>query len=156
MPNNLHYIKAWRWPKDVEDYIKTRAEGLTLHICNGESNFGDLRIDRYSPNTDIRADMFRLPIREECFDTIACDPPWALDCKLRLRLVTEFRRVLKWGGLLILNAPWCPKIPRMAIDEVLVPSRQLMMSKNICLLWLLRKTKSSFFSNWDQHYLNKA
>ncbi len=105
MPNNLHYVKAWRWPKDVEDYIASRAEGFTLHVCNGESDFGDLRIDRFSMNTDIKADMLQLPIREESIDTIVCDPPWALDNRCRLKMITEFRRCLKWGGLLILNAP---------------------------------------------------
>jgi len=153
MPNNLHYRKAWRWPKDTEEYIRSRAEGFTLHVCNGDSAFGDLRIDLYSQNTDIKADMNHLPIREESVDTVVCDPPWALDNRLRLKLVTEFRRVLKFGGLLILNAPWCPKVPRLSIQEVLIPSRQLMMSKNITLLWLLRKNKSSFFAGWDQHYL---
>lgn len=155
MPNNLKYIPAWRWPSDVEAFIRTRAQGFTLHVCNGNSSLGDLRIDRFSQHTDIIADMHHLPIKEESFDSVICDPPWALDNRLRIHLITEFRRVLKWGGILILNAPWCPKIPRLAIQEVLVPSRQLMMAKNIALLWLLRKTKSSFFAEWDILYLNK-
>lgn len=156
MPNNMKYINAWRWPKQVEDYIKSRAQGFTLHLCNGDSNFGDLRIDLYSQNTDITANMLYLPIKSNSFDTVVCDPPWAMDNRFRIRLATEVRRVLKFGGLFILNAPWCPKIPSLTIQEVLVPSYQLMMSKNLTLLWLLRKIKTSFFADWDHAYLKNT
>ena len=155
MPNNLRYRKAWRWPDSVERYIAGRAQGFTVHVCNGASDFGDVRIDRHSRTTDIRADLYYLPLADACADTVVSDPPWELQYQFRTRFATEVRRILRPGGLFILAAPWCPKVPRMAIQEVLIPEWQLMAAHNVCPLWLLKKVSAPFWGGWEAVYLQE-
>lgn len=139
--NNLRYRKAFRWPGQVEAFIRSRANGFVINVCNGESMLGDLRIDRFSDNTDIRADAGYLPLKGDIADTVICDPPWELPYHLRGRLVKELRRILKPGGILLFEAPWSPKQPGLPVEEILVPEYQLMWFRNIALLWVCRKTR---------------
>lgn len=143
--NKLKYRPVWKWPGQVEDFIAARAEGFIVHVMNGDSQLGDLRIDRYSKNTDICADALWLPIKSEVADTIVCDPPWGLDYTLKPKLMSEMRRVLKFGGRLIFNAPWCPKCPGLAIEEIWCPTYQLMTFNHISLIFVCRKIKSHLF-----------
>ncbi|MEM2234107.1 MAG: methyltransferase domain-containing protein, partial [Nitrososphaerota archaeon] len=55
---------------------------------------------------DVRADAFRLPFRDEAFASVLTDPPWHMPYHLRPRFAKELARVLRHGGVLILNAPW--------------------------------------------------
>lgn len=144
MGNRLKYRKAWAWPAQVEDFIGARARGFTIHIMNGQSQLGGLRIDRYAENTDIRADALWLPLKSEVADTVVCDPPWNMDYKLKPKLMTEIRRILKFGGQLIFNAPWCPKCPGLPIEEVWVPEWQLMTFHHIVLIFVARKVRKEF------------
>ena len=145
MGNKLKYKKAWSWPTQVEDFIAARADGFTIHVMNGNSQLGDLRIDRYTENTDIRADALHLPLSNEVADTVICDPPWDMDYTLKGRLLSELRRITKFGGKWIFNAPWCPKCPSMALEEIWCPTWQLMVFTHISLIFVLRKTKSRLF-----------
>jgi len=145
--NKLKYKKAWSWPEQVEDFIRARAEGFTIHVMNGQSSLGQLRVDKFTENTDIRADALWLPIRSEVADTVISDPPWDMDYVLKPRLISEMRRILKFGGTLIFNAPWCPKCPGMALLEIWCPTWQLMTFTHISLIFVLRKVKSNMFEN---------
>ena len=145
MANKLKYRKAWSWPQRVEDFIASQARGFTIHVMNGNSKLGDLRIDKYSEDTDIRGDALALPLKDEVADTVICDPPWAMDDRLKIKLLSEIRRILKFGGLLILNATWSPKMPGMVIEEILVPEWQLMTFHHIALIFKVRKVKGSLF-----------
>lgn len=140
--NKMRYRKAFRWPRQTEAFIRSRARGFTIHVCNGESLLGDLKIDRYTNNTDIRADARYLPLKDAIADTVVCDPPWEMQYHLRGQLVKELRRILKPGGILLFNAPWSPKQPGLIVQEILVPEYQLMWFRNIALLWVCRKTRA--------------
>ena len=143
--NKLKYKKAWSWPKQVEDFIAARAEGFTVHIMNGQSSLGHLRIDKFTENVDIRADARWLPLKDEIADTVVSDPPWDMDYTLKPQLISEMRRVLRFGGILIFNAPWCPKCPGLSLLEIWCPTWQLMTFTHISLIFVLRKVKSSMF-----------
>lgn len=144
MANKLKYRKAWRFPEAVEDFIAAQCEGFTVHIMNGESQLGDLRIDKFSENTDIRADALCLPLRNEIADTVVCDPPWFMDNRDKPKLMSEIRRILKFGGKLIFNSTWNPKCPGLPVETVYVPERQLMTFQHISLIFIARKVKSKF------------
>jgi len=140
--NKLKYRKAWRFPQAVEDFIASQCEGYTVHVMNGESQLGDLRIDKYSEHTDIRAEASCLPLEDEVADTVICDPPWSMDNRDKPKLIKELRRILKLGGKLIFNSTWSPKCPGLPIETVWVPERQLMTFQHISLIFIARKVKS--------------
>jgi len=60
------FRKAWSWPEDVDRKIRALCEGFTLHVCNGESTIGDVRID-IEKKAEIQASMYFLPIRPGAF-----------------------------------------------------------------------------------------
>jgi len=112
MSKRLRFVKAWKWPKDIEALIAMHNEPLSLHVCSGSSKIGDIRLDLYEL-ADIRGDMFHLPFRDSIFSTVICDPPWKLPIHLRPKLLFELRDKVGIGGKLILNAPFVPPIPKM-------------------------------------------
>lgn len=143
--NKLKYRKAWTWPEQVEDFINARARGFTVHVMNGESKLGELRIDKYTQNTDICGDAFMLPLKSEIADTVISDPPWDINNRYRPKLISELRRITKFGGQLIFNAPWCPKCPGLQLEEIWCPTWQLMRFQHIALIYVLTKIKSRLF-----------
>ncbi len=102
------FIKSWAWPSEVEDFLKEKSEGFTIHICSGSSKLGDVTIDQFMPAM-VKADMYNLPLRTGIADTVICDPPWGIARHVRHKLLFELRRVLKLGGskctLLIIPSP---------------------------------------------------
>lgn len=141
MANKMRYRQVWRWPDSVEAFIRSRARGFTVHVCSGKSSLGDLRIDSDTEEANIKADCFNVPLRDDIADTVLCDPPWGMQYHLRGKLVKELRRILKPGGQLIFCAPFSPKQPGLMVEEILVPTYQLMWFRNIALLWVCRKVK---------------
>jgi len=150
MANHLKYRKAWSWPGQVEDFIKSRARGFTVHLMNGASTLGDVRIDRYSGTTDIKADALCLPLKSEIADTVCLDPPWGMDDRDKYKLMIEVRRILKPGGIVIMNSPWNPKCPGLQLEEIWCPEWQLMTFHHIALIFVLRKIRARFegMKNW--------
>jgi len=144
MANKLKYRKAWRFPQPVEYFIASQCHGFTVHLMNGDSNLGDLRIDKYSQNTDIIADAFHLPLKDQTADTVVCDPPWSMDNRDKPKLLAEIFRTLKFGGTLIFNSTWSPKMPGLPIEKVYVPERQLMTFQHISLIFIAKKVKQRF------------
>lgn len=88
-------------------FYQSHCIGSVLHVCNGTSPFGDLRIDRYSNSTDIRADYRHLPIKDNSFDTVICDPYWGKSERVDKGLIdwlSELRRVAKQRIIIIHNS----------------------------------------------------
>lgn len=108
----VHKFKgAWRWPAEVERFIREECEGDVLHVCCGGSDLGDVRVDADSEREpDIVADMTNLPFDDCSFDTVLCDPPWkSVDIFQRHSLFYELVRVTSLGGKIIHNATWTPE-----------------------------------------------
>jgi len=134
------FRKAWRWPNSVEDFISSKMEGHTLHVCCGRSEIGHVRIDLYE-RADIRADMFHLPIKRGSFDTVICDPPWELPYHKRHLLLYELRDCLKRGGKLILNSFWYPRLKGLKLIEFYVGIPEATW-RNVSLLVIMRKIQA--------------
>jgi SAM-dependent methyltransferase len=132
------FRKAWSWPFEVEAKIKELCEGYTLHVCSGESTIGDVRID-VEKLADVKASMFWLPIRQESFDTVLCDPPWELQYNLRGRLLRQLRDCLKPGGRLIFNCFWFPKTRGLAVDPEIYVGVPHSVWRNASLLITARR-----------------
>lgn len=147
MANPIKWRPAWVFPQHVEDFIASQCRGFTVHVMNGRSKLGDLRIDMFTDETDVRGDAFALPLKDRCADTVVCDPPWGLDYRIRGRLLYELRRIIRPGGRLVFNAPWSPKLPGLPIESIYVPDRQLMSFHQLALVFVSRKIKGEL--PWD-------
>jgi hypothetical protein len=103
---------SWRWPEDVERFVaeKLPDDGETLHVPCGQSQLGDVRVDRDSRHhPDVVADMFELPFGPARFDAVVSDPPWkSVNYFDRWAQFFELLRVTKPGGLVVFNATWEP------------------------------------------------
>jgi len=113
----MSYRHSWRWTLDEELLFRSLSIGFVLHVCCGESEIGDIKVDLFSSNCDVKADVRKLPFRPLSFDTVICDPPWAL--------YNKFKWVLKLNQLarerLILITPnyWL-RFPDYQITSVLI------------------------------------
>lgn len=115
----LRYRRAWSFPPLVELKLDTLIEPPSLNVCCGTSSLCDLKVDLFM-DADLKADMLRLPFRDESFQTVFTDPPWHLAYHLRPKFLWEMRRVVRKNGKLILNCPWVPKIPKMILEKVMI------------------------------------
>ena len=72
------FRKLWAWEKNEEEFYKQFCEGRVLHVCCGQSKFGDVRVDIEPQDPGVlKADYRHLPFKNKSFDTVICDPPWA-------------------------------------------------------------------------------
>lgn len=146
METKLKFKPLWRWPKDIELLITSKCKGFVVHVCNGESNLGDVRIDKFSGNTDIIGDMLNLPIKTGVADTVVCDPPYEFSFTSRPKLVYECRRILKIGGLFIYKGWWIPAAPGMTLLE-LIPIKGRPPGGNASVITILQKVQDSMFND---------
>lgn len=141
----LKYKKAWSFPERTEKFIKSKSSGKILHVCCGSSKFGDVRIDIEPQDKGvIKADIFHLPIKEQSFDTVICDPPWHIPYHLRTKIHYELRDACKMGGIIIFNAPWVPNIKHCRLLDIFVGLRSFTMA-NISLITIYQKYQEQLF-----------
>jgi len=116
---SLRFRKAWSWPRGVEDFLRHHLVSPSLHVCCGESELGDVRVDAYLERPGlVKADMLSLPFTDESFASILIDPPWHLPYHLRPKLAKELGRVLRPGGILLFNSPWRIRLQTLTLEAV--------------------------------------
>lgn len=138
------FVKAWAWPGEVEDFLRERAIGFTIHVCNGSSRLGDLTIDKFMP-ADIIGDMYNLPVKTAMANTIICDPPWGIPRHKRHKPIFELRRILKLGGSLLFNAPWMPRVPGLQLNEIWV-SESIFPNNDCGVISVSTKIRADLFN----------
>jgi hypothetical protein len=91
---HLYTVKKILWPKSIEEYLETLLLGKSLHVCCGLSKLGDIRLD-LDPNVkpDIIADAAKLPLEDDSFDTVLCDPPYNGKFQWNHDMLSELSRV---------------------------------------------------------------
>jgi SAM-dependent methyltransferase len=132
---------GWRWPADVRRWFARQLSSLQhpaprpiANIPSGSSKLGDIRVDKYVKNADVRADFFHLPFADGALGTIVCDPPFELNTHERIRLHKELGRVLRPGGLLLWQAPWLPNEGVFDIETIHLWSQRVGLPRNARIL----------------------
>jgi hypothetical protein len=89
----IYTVSKLLWPKDVEALIESKFIGYTLHVCCGKSKIGDVRLDLYEQDIDVRANMDRLPFANKSFDTVCIDPPYNSKLQIMHDMLSELCRI---------------------------------------------------------------
>jgi len=141
----LKYKRSWQFPEVTHDFIKSKCKGKILHVCCGNSDIGDIRMDIewqwiQDRNTFVKADMFHIPLKPNSFDTVICDPVWNLPYHVRHKLIYQLRDMVKLNGILIFNCLWFPHIKCMEFVDLFVGLQQ-MAFRNVSLIGIYKKTQ---------------
>ena len=144
----LKYRAVYQFPEETHEFIKKNIIGFSLHVCCGSSNLGDIRLDiekQLEQKTEgfVKGDMFNLPFRPGLFDTVICDPVWNMPYHVRHKLIFGLRDMVKFGGRLIFNSLWIPKIKCMKHQDVFVGLNN-MAFRNVSLISIYTKVQSQF------------
>ena len=134
------WIKSWEWPDEISENVRSLLEpGQTLHICSGNSDIGDVKVDLDPRRADVqKGDMRDLQFETNTFDNVIIDPPWKLGYYQRFRPFYEAVRVAKIGGLVIYNATWIPYANNTELLNVYV--RRDSHWGNVSVFSVFRKT----------------
>jgi len=134
------WIKSWEWPEEISENVKNLLEpGITLHICSGNSDIGDVKVDLDPKKADVqKGDMRDLQFESYTFDNTIIDPPWKLGYYQRFKPFYEAVRVTKVGGLIIYNATWIPYAKNTELLNVYV--RRDSHWGNVSVFSVFRKT----------------
>lgn len=102
------YRKQYCDPKWLTEFVNKYIKSLSLNLCCGKSQIGDVKADIDSKvKPDIICDMWELPFKRASFDSIYCDPEWHnISLWNRKRLLYLLRDYLKRDGFLIWNCSW--------------------------------------------------
>lgn len=121
IPAKQIFKAQWKFPTHVKKWLRNQIEGYSLHVCCGASKIGDVKLDIQPQSPDVtQADMFQIPFKPETFDTVICDPPWAIGNDKRWAITYQLRDVLKPGGKLLFNGLWIPRIKGMTIIDTFI------------------------------------
>jgi len=128
---------SWRYPlldkhpkwtfadkKVLRRFFQRHVSGKTLHLCCGRSRLigaVNFDIERYAA-VDVQGDMFKLPFRSDCFDTVLSDPPYKLAYDKRPYWVREILRVVKKqkGSKIVLKLDFIPYLKDFGLKELYV------------------------------------
>lgn len=83
------------WPSEIEEFLEDRLIGFSLHICCGKSKLGDVRLDLYESDVNIKASMDRLPFTNQSFNTVLIDPPYNSKFQIMHDMLEELSRVAR-------------------------------------------------------------
>jgi len=122
IPKHHQFRKSWRWPHAVESFFALRIEDkYSLHVCCGQSEVGDIRIDLDPTSKRTQeGDMRSIPFPNNTFDVVFGDWPWKMNYYQRFRPFYEMIRVCKVGGAIIINATWISHSEVAVLKETFV------------------------------------
>ena len=132
--------ESWVWEEPVTKKVQELIKGRSLNICCGMNKIGDVLVDM-DPKTDevIKADMNKLPFKDNEFDTVISDPPWKINYFHRMKPFFECVRVCKVGGRIIYNATWLPESKVIKLQKIFV--RQSARFGNVSVIAIFKKIK---------------
>lgn len=93
--SHLYTVSKLLWHKSIEEVLEEDLIGITLHICCGKSKLGDIRLDLYEPDVNVKGDAARLPFAKQSVDTVLIDPPYNGKFQWNHDMLSELCRVAK-------------------------------------------------------------
>lgn len=95
--SHVYTVSRVLWPEAVEQFIRARLIGRTLHACCGKSLLGDVRLDLHEESADLHCDAadMRACVGNDAFDTVLCDPPYNGKMQWNHDLLRELARVAR-------------------------------------------------------------
>ena len=92
--SHIYTVSKLLWPEAVEEYLTGLLVGRTLHLCCGESQLGDVRLDNDPAHApDVMGDAAHTDFENKSFGTVLCDPPYDGDFQWNHDLLTEMARL---------------------------------------------------------------
>ena len=141
LTDKMAFREGWRWVPDVRRWFLRETSDLVsppprpvIHVCSGSSTLGEIRVDRWHPSANVRADMLHLPLADGAAGTVICDPPWDMEFRRRIALHREIARVLRVDGLLLWSAPWIPNEGHFTIDRLYIVYQRVGLPRDARLL----------------------
>lgn len=99
------YVEAFSWPGTVERFlVEIIRETPLLNVCSGRTCFGDVRVDKYHPDAQVKADWCQLPFAPDSFGAVFADPPWNFAYREACSLFIN--EALRVAPVAYLMAPW--------------------------------------------------
>lgn len=140
---NLEKHRRWVWTDEETKFYNERLEGLSLHVCSGVSDVGDIRLDQRiyddtPPGNFIIGDYRHLPIRGRSFDSVICDPEWGKRERLDKGIIgwlSELRRVAKRKVIIVLNTIF--RIPGLELVECWAVRARGLLYKSLSIYTLV-------------------
>jgi len=68
--SHIYTVKRVLWPDAIEKFLSGLLIGDSLHVCSGKSKLGNIRVDLYEHDVDIRADAVVLPFADNAHNTV--------------------------------------------------------------------------------------
>jgi ubiquinone/menaquinone biosynthesis C-methylase UbiE len=137
---NCQLQEAWVWPEKVSKEIRAYifGRGISLNICSGLSNLGDVKIDFDPKNPAVqKGDMNNLPFKDGIFSVVISDPPWKLSFFKRMRPFFEAVRVCKSGGRIIYNCTWRPVSKFVELEKAIIRTDNNWAC--VSVIWIFKK-----------------
>jgi hypothetical protein len=94
--SHLYRVTKLLWPEAVEVTLRTLLVPLSLHVCSGHSQLGDVRLDiDATVRPHVLSDASKLPFPDKSFETVLCDPPYNGQYWWNHAVLSELARVAR-------------------------------------------------------------
>jgi hypothetical protein len=91
---HLYTVTKLLWPEEVESCLAQLLISKSLHACCGKSLLGDVRMDAdKAHDPDIIADAAYMPLDDNSFASVLCDPPYDGKLNWNHNVLAELSRV---------------------------------------------------------------
>ncbi len=92
--SHLYRVHKLLWPEQVEEVLASLLIPTSLHACCGQSQLGDFRVDTDAAQApDLVADAAALPLEDDSYDSVLCDPPYNGEMQWNHDMLSELARV---------------------------------------------------------------
>lgn len=95
--SHVYTVGKVLWPDAVTEFLRDILIPRSLHVCCGKSRLGDVRLDAYESDVDLRCDAadMRRVVDDNEYASVLCDPPYNGKFQWNHDLLSELARVAR-------------------------------------------------------------